>query len=341
MKDYTLFNAVKKEVAEGRVRESILGDLRLFKYTETCANDRVWNDCNKKCRGLIMKEDGTIIARPFSKFFNLQEMPETQVDNLPTGSYEIAEKLDGSCLTLFYYDGKWQGATPGSFVSEQAIVGTKMLENYNLEHMPKNVTPVLECIYPANRIVVSYANEHKLVLLAINELNGEEWHSDRVDQIAEKCGFPRPIRYNYSSLLDLPFPDNFEGYVVKFENGLRVKIKSPLYVKIHRLLNYMTPKNVIELMRGREYRATLEQLPTDLQAAMDDIRAAVQTAHYNHMAAITAIFNAAPVGERKAFALWAKAHAPVKYLGALFSLLDGKDIEDFVWKIVLEEIKNE
>lgn len=341
MKYYILHNAIKKEVAEGRVRASSYGDLTLYKYNEECSHNGFWNETNRLCRGIIFSADSTLIARPLPKFFNLNEEAESSIDNLPQCGFVVEDKLDGSCGIGYLSEGSWWLATPGSMVSEQASRGTAMLARYDIKRMPIDVTPIFEIIYPENRIVVDYCGEEKLVLLAIMEYNGQEWHWSRVDQMAETCGFERPQRFSHDNLAALPHRENSEGYVIRFENNFRVKVKSPWYVAVHRLLNYMTPKNVIELIRGREYRAILEKLPPDLQASMDDIRAAVQTAWLNHRAVITGIFNAAPRGDRKTFALWVKAHAPIKYLGALFGLLDQREIEDLLWKIVLEEIKGE
>ena len=55
----------------------------IFNYTAKCQYDGVWNDITMKCRGLIMSQDGEIIARPFEKFFNLGEL-----DSVPSGGVD-------------------------------------------------------------------------------------------------------------------------------------------------------------------------------------------------------------------------------------------------------------
>ena len=361
MKDPILLNRLWHEVKAGRVAASQSGPLTIFKYTQKTHIRDLWNAVNRQARGIIFQTDGTVIARPFEKFFNLNERPETHVDNLPwKEGVEIYEKVDGSC-GIGYLKGvqspldptgilwnKWHLATPGSMESDQAIEGTRMLNagDYKLEHLPLDSTPVFEIIYPENRIVVDYDGKRELVLLAIFEHNGIEWHPCRVDQIASMCGFRRPQRYNIDLRSEIPFEENSEGYVARFENGLRVKVKSPAYLRVHRLLNYLSPKGVIELMRGKEYGVTLRQLPKAIAADFDDVRAYVQgiyngiyTRAHENLNRLREEHHA--LTHRRDLALWIQANVPNAESGFVFALLDHKDIEDKVWKLVLEQVREE
>jgi RNA ligase len=355
MKDPILYKNLLKEVEAKRVTVSTEGDLQIFKYTQDTHIEGQWNDVNRQARGLIMRTDGTIVARPFPKFFNLGEVSETKLDNLPWHeSAEVFEKLDGSCGIGFLDNGVWRLATPGSLSSDQAISGTCMLYNapgYNLSALPTDCTPVFEIVYPGNRIVCDYTKDPRgsqfLALLAIIEHGGKEWHQARVDQIAAKCGFPRPKRYSLDlRSSDIPFNDNEEGYVVLFEGGLRVKIKSPAYLRVHRLLNYLSPKGVIELMRGKEYGVTLRELPPSIARDFDDIRAAVQ-AQFDSLKsdANCHLYKLhIAVGEdaaRKDKALWIQANVTPALRGLVFALLDAKDIEDGLWRLVLKGLEDE
>lgn len=351
MKDHKLLNELYKEVEAGRVTSSSVGPLTIFKYTQDCHIKSEWNDVNRQARGIIFKNDGTVVARPFAKFFNLNEVEETKLSNLPwSEGCEIHEKLDGSCGAGYLdSDGCWALATPGSMESVQAKQGTLMLRTMYfkaLQILPRDCTPVFEIIYPGNRIVVDYKGELKLVLLAIFEHNGEEWHPRRVDKIAENCGFDRPKVYNFDISGDIPFEENAEGYVVRFGNGLRVKIKSPTYLRIHRLLDYLSPKGVVELIRGKEYGATVEQLPDSIVRDFDDVRAHVQGMFYeinnsakDHLASMEYYlgFNK----NRKDQALWIQKNVPNELTGFVFGLLDNKDIEDGIWRLVIERVKQE
>lgn len=357
MKDPILLNKLYKEVERDNVSVMSDGDLLIFKYTQDCHIEGRWNEINRQARGLIMRTDGTVVARPFAKFFNLGEVSETRLDNLPwEESLEVYEKVDGSCGIGYWQEGiGWKLATPGSMMSEQAIQGTKILNDdpAGLMGLPLDCTPIFEIIYPTNRIVVDYKGETFLSLLAIFELNGVEWHPRRVDQIAEKCRFRRPRRYSLDlRASEIPFEDNSEGYVARFESGLRVKIKNPAYLRVHRLLNYLSPKGVIELIRGREYRATLDQLPPSIARDFDDIRAAVQqkydlyfnraqTLHHNVCKETDTwvAFESDRTINRKKQALWIMTNVEPDLRGLVFALLDQKDIEEGLWRLVINEVE--
>jgi hypothetical protein len=343
MKDYILYQKLLKEVQEGRVSASQAGDLTIFKYTQGCHIEGLWNETNRQARGIIFRDDGTVVARPFPKFFNLGEVSESMVENLPWHEeVEIYEKVDGSCGIGYFVDGMWRLATPGSMASDQAVAGTAILNSqYALEHLPQGCTPVFEIIYPANRIVVNYNGETFLSMLAIFELSGEEWHPRRVDQIAEKCGFRRPRRYNVDLRTEIPFEENSEGYVARFSSGRRVKVKSPAYLRVHRLLDHMSPKGVIELIRGKEYGVTVKELPQGIQQDFDDIRAYVQQMHDKLRIEAEDIAARIPEGDRKTQALWIQANTPNALTGIVFGLLDKKSMGDKIWKIVLEKVKDE
>lgn len=348
MKDPILFSQIQREVMRGNVTVNPHGDLLLFKYSQTCAFEKRWNKTNMMCRGLIMKEDGTVVARPFPKFFNVGEMVDTEPKNLPWSyGFDIWEKIDGSCGIGFQVDGIWQLATPGSITSEQAKAGTEMLDAYDLTALPEGCTPIFEIVYPGNRVVVDYGDDTFLSLLAIYELNGVEWHPNRVDQIAERVGCRRPQRFHFDldHSMDIQFNDNSEGYVIRFTSGTRVKIKSPTYVRIHRLLEYRSPKRVIQLIRGREYGTTIAELPKAIQAEFDDIRGLVQTEfhkrqsdaniHYEALAAFSDTLGGDdPRLRRKAQAEFVMRQTPPEYRPVMFQMLDGKDTSETLWKMV-------
>jgi hypothetical protein len=163
-----------------------------------------------------------------------------------------------------------------------------------------------------------------------------------VDQIAELCGFRRPRRFDIDIRnSDILFEDNAEGYVARFGNGFRVKIKSPTYLRIHRLLNHLSPKGVVELIRGKEYGTTVSQLPKEIAKDFDDVRAHVQgiynDIYTNACSNLASVIEVGP--SRKDQALWIQSNVPNSECGFVFALLDDKEIEDKIWKLVLEKVK--
>lgn len=116
--------------------------LTIWNYTEEVQYNNKWDELTLSARGLVTDEFGTIVARPFKKFFNMEEGKHT-----PTQDFEVFEKVDGSLGIVFNYKGEWLIATRGSFTSDQAIKGKEMLDKYPVEKLDKNKTYLFEIIY--------------------------------------------------------------------------------------------------------------------------------------------------------------------------------------------------
>ena len=189
------------------------------------------------------------------------------MENLPTDLPDVYEKLDGS-MCVQYYDGdKVCVATRGSFNSDQAIYGTKLLEKRRRTDFNSKWTYIYEVIYPGNRIVVDYGDREELVLLAvINTETGEE-----IDPIVEakRLGFSYPKKYNFDKIEEIVqtcetlSADN-EGFVVKYPNNFRVKIKGVEYLRLHRLITGFSTKSIWEcLMNGDSFEEVLTNVPDE------------------------------------------------------------------------------
>jgi len=85
--------ALKEMIAAGyvKVNQHPTKDLFIYNYSETAQFERFWNEVTLQCRGLILDANYTIMARPFPKFFNLEELVNEPIPNLP---FEVYEKMD-------------------------------------------------------------------------------------------------------------------------------------------------------------------------------------------------------------------------------------------------------
>jgi RNA ligase len=234
----------------------------ILNYTEKAAYANVWNDATLRCRGLIVNfVTNEVVARPFDKFFNYSQAgaPSWPLDTLVT----VADKLDGS-LGILYPAGegsceggcgsstRWAIATRGSFTSEQAVEGTRMLhEMYPEYEPPAGFTQLFEIIYPENRIVLDYEGERDLVLLgAVHNETGawtypHEWpNHDWTGPSATYVGV-----MTFSDALAVPPRDNAEGLVLySADTGERLKIKQDDYVALHRVLTGTSARTVWQYM---------------------------------------------------------------------------------------------
>lgn len=274
----------EKLVEEGYVRRVEKDGLVLYNYTDKCTYDRKWDTkYTRDARGIIFEEaTGVLIAKPFPKFFNLGEMEETQLLNLPDCPYEVTEKVDGSLGILYYYRGEWRMATRGSFDSEQAAKGLEIFKKtIDANFLAPNCTYLFEIVYPENKIVVNYGQQEKLVLLGIYnvEINPEG---------ADISVSGRDLRFQHQAAeyshsihkmieLQKTMPKDQEGFVVKYATGLRVKIKGEEYLKIHKMISNMTPLSFWESMEnGKVNREYLAQLPEEFKSDFEPIVAALE-----------------------------------------------------------------
>jgi hypothetical protein len=117
-------------------------DLWIWNYSVSVQYERLWDDITLQCRGIVTDNEGNVVARPFKKFFNIEEGKHN-----PTEEFEVFEKMDGSLGILFNYKDEWVFATRGSFTSDQSKRAYKLLEKYPIENLDKKNTYLFEIIY--------------------------------------------------------------------------------------------------------------------------------------------------------------------------------------------------
>ena len=239
--------------------------ISIYNYSRTCQYENKWDEITKSCRGLILDQEGNVVAKGFDKFFNIEEHKPEEIPNEP---FEVFEKLDGSLGILFWYQGKWILATKGSFTSDQAVRAKEILKKYNFEPIPKGYTTLVEIIYPENRIVCGYGDEESLVVLSmINNSSGKELDYTSLLYISDETRMPVVKKYDaindYKTLKSLISKDR-EGYVIRFRNGFRMKIKGEEYVRLHRILTGFSNVDIWEYLKdGKNIDELLDRVPDE------------------------------------------------------------------------------
>lgn len=269
----TLYQQMEEAVADGLVRENTLGPLRIYCYTPECVYSSAWNDITRMARGLIVDiESRSIIATPFVKFFNLHEISES----LPDSAFEVFEKLDGSLITLFFHDGRWRTATKGHLSSPQARWAEEWIKAHDLSALTPGTTYLCEAIYPKNRIVIRY-QKAGLSFLAAYDHEGHEIIYDTLANLAKVLQWDITNRLDFSSLSEListakTLPVTKEGFILRFANGYRIKVKGEEYCRIHRLISNCTPLAVWEYWQtGKDPMEMRRELPEEFWPDFDCI----------------------------------------------------------------------
>ena len=328
---------------------------QILNYTPKCQFDQFWNEQTKLARGLILDKEGNVIARPFEKFFNWEEYGERgHLGKLPNYNYfDVFDKLDGSLGILYKMpDNSHRIATRGSFESEQAKVATNMWAfKYEAFKPDDKYTYLFEIIYPENRIVVDYGNKKDLTLLAvIDKETGKSLNYAELLKIREQIGCPmthysgrHAYKRNMIRSVSGGIPEGAEGFVLLFDNGLRVKIKSDEYKRLHKILTGVSTKTIWELLRnGQDIKEYLYNVPDEfydwaveqerkIKKEFSIIHIYCKVFMSNFPTYTEAIENEMPT---KDLALRIKQE---KYASVLFAMWREKpeeDIRNIIWKMI-------
>ena len=316
--------------------------LTIWNYTEKVQYENLWDAVTLMCRGLVTDDTGDIVATPFQKFFNIEEGKFE-----PTENFEVFEKMDGSLGIVFWYRGQWVVATRGSFTSDQAIKAREILRKYNTNIMFRHLTFCFEIIYPENRIVLDYGNDEKLVLLGTFDKNGKE-----IDvEIWREYGFDVVKKYDgikdYKQLKEMVKNDQ-EGFVVKFSNGDRVKVKGIEYLRLHKIMTNVTTTGIWEYLKnGEDVMEILKDVPDEFY---NKIKSYVKDLRYSYFQISEDVgkkfdgmmygkYNdKEPIEDRKEFAEWVFTQ-PKHMSGILFRMFDKKDYSEIIWNLIRPEFK--
>jgi RNA ligase len=326
-------------------REHPDGGLWIHNYTQRCQYTRAWDEVTRMCRGLITDATGRIVARPFRKFFNLEEHTPEEIAGLADKPFTITRKLDGS-LGIGYLapDGQLAIATRGSFTSEQAQWATRYIRthypdfcNETLTHT--HYTYLFEIIYTDNKVVVDYKGfEGLIVLTVVHTETGEEVGDDFLPVFVGLDMLPvvDRIEAHWQSLpQDLV---NEEGYVIAFHHTTpptRIKVKLAEYVRLHRLLTKLNDRGVWECLKNGDSLDTfLENVPDEFYQWVRGVESRLKAEYERIEAQCHADFAGVPFGSRKEQALYITrcAHPPI-----LFKILDQKPYAPVIWKLIEPE----
>ena len=260
------------------VRKHPFLNLFIYNYTHKTQYGGLWDRYTERCRGLITDENGHILNNPFPKFFNLGEKEYTMVQHLPAEVPKITEKLDGMLGILYEEGGNPAISTRGTFDSQHAEWATNWLrlKGLKLSDFKKGYTYLFEIIYPGNKIVVNYRNRSELVLLAVR-MNDNNCELDHIKE-AQRLGLSYAKEYSFDEIDDiLKYLENrkgveSEGFVCKYSNGLRVKIKSLDYKRLHKILTGISARDIwVSLRDTGSVDSILENVPDEFFRWVKDV----------------------------------------------------------------------
>lgn len=285
----------------------------------------------RECRGLKFAPDGTLIARPFHKFFNLGEKRLPQEEPWDLG-HVVLDKLDGSMIHPAIVAGEMAFMTRMGLSSQarQAMdLAPEVVLDLSRVMLAAGYTPIFEFTSPDNRIVVSY-DMPELTLLAVRHTRtGAYMPFDEVTKIAERYGVAVARSFGRVDDVSRFWHDaralkGAEGYVVAFDDGHRVKIKADAYVLRHKALAGLAlEKNLLAWIAADAVDDVLPLLAPDAADAVRNYQGQVMAAVRRLETELDGFVAENAHLPRKDFAIKTQATLPARLQALAFRALDG------------------
>ena len=354
--------------------ESADGKLVGFKYSRQTVYDGAWDEITLQCRGIVFdKSTGDIIAHPFNKFFNYEEIYDVTADDGSmrltklgetlkrlrhgfepniTKNFRAMDKLDGSLGILFYYEDKWIIKTAGSFDSDQAKwaqnwFDTKIDNDRKELHLDKDWTYCFEIISSEDPHVCNYDYEG-LVLLGFFDENHTEGEMADIAELAYKLD----IRYSQMIYFDSmekmieqakKLDVDHEGFVVTFSSGFKMKIKGVEYLEKFKMMSAISKKDVrahfdvASLVVDPTYMMQIPEELWKIRKYGEDLESKCYDIKMRALGA-NSMITGLEGRERyeKAVEIMGK-----RYACLAINLATGRKINDLVFKFAVEELKSQ
>lgn len=312
--------------------------LSIWNYTPECQYNRMWDDVTVQCRGLVVHDDGHIVSKGFDKFWNFEEGMHT-----PTDDFEIFLKEDGQYIGCFRYEGEMIVNSRYSFTSKYAVEARRILDEkypFFKAFMYENTTYCFELI-GFEQVVVSYP-EVDLVLTGRFELQFDGWHE--VELFTSESLYLSKVKLvkkydglDYTNIKQLNW-QNSEGFVVKFSNGQRCKIKFQDYIRLHRVMTNISTTAIWEALRdGKPVSSILSDVPDEFYDKVRDCEDTFNTkfTEIEHLSKLYfQYFSPLLLISRKIFAERINAWLipPYKYIA--LAMIDGVDYDVMIWNFI-------
>jgi hypothetical protein len=311
--------------------------ISIYNYSRKTVYEKLWDDITKSCRALILDSSGNVVARSFDKFFNIEELSEEEI---PNESFEVFEKLDGSLIMVFKYLNELVVSSKGSFTSDHTFLAKKLINEKNFQDkFHEEHVYVFELIGPSNKIVLDY-KEDELVLLTAFEKNS--WNEIGIVDLGVRSAKRYDSLKDYRKLKQI-IPSNKEGFVIRFKNGFRMKIKGEEYFRLHSIITNITSIKIWETLKdGEDLSSKLENIPDELDFWIKSVVKSIHYSRYSIMNHVGKTFDyymygkyndQEPETDRKKFAEWVMTKEqwmrPI-----LFKMFDNKKYDDILWKLV-------
>ena len=224
----------------------------------------------RECRGIILDEtDGyRPVCVPFFKFGNYGE---PYADDIDWNTARVQEKIDGSLIKVWHHKNVWRVSTNNTINAGSARTNDNEDTFLNIfqrawtftgrqfSELNPDYTYMFELVSPQTRVVVPYMETKLYHIGTRDNTTLQELHAD--------IGIEKPKELSISTIeacveAAKNLDKYHEGFVVVDSRWRRIKVKSPVYVAIHHLLNNIaSDKRVIDLILSGEDAEVVAYFP--------------------------------------------------------------------------------
>ena len=224
--------------------------LTVYNYTQKCTYERAWDNVTLQARGLIYNEIDELVALPWPKFFNLGEPDCQAIPNDPPDSVTVKE--DGSLGIGFLHNNEVWWSTRGSLESPQsdvcAVIWYDKFSHVNSEVL-RGLTIFVEIVGPETRVIIPYY-EPDLILLGARRLDdGYDLSYDEITRLGKKLGMTVVKNAGGTTQEAINAASKMtsleEGFVLRWGDQ-RVKVKSPAYLSVARIISGMNERRIAD-----------------------------------------------------------------------------------------------
>jgi RNA ligase len=314
------------------------------------SNDPVGSAIRRECRGIIFNQDGELISRPYAKFFNVGEKPETQLNKVNLyESHIVLEKLDGSMIrpipTVEGFNlATKAGVTDISHQAEEFISDKPHYAKFIHSMFDGKLTPIFEWVSRKNRIVVDYENDNLILTAIRNTEMGHYLPYFNMLDLAEHWNIPVVQAVDGLAVQNIELFvkqirewEDSEGVVLRFDTGHMVKIKADQYVLRHKTKDAINQeKNVISILLNDDVDDLIPLLTPEDATRIQEFQHAFWLSFEDVAGEIYDLYRQIDKGQsQKDFALFAVSSVLPHYQPFMFKLRKGFPIKD----LLIEQIR--
>lgn len=365
-------NLIEQYIKDGWLRRQWNKDktLQVLDYTQQTTYANKWDGVTTRCRGIVLDKNYNIVMPCMPKFFNFEQSDQRQqnkiIDMFDKTMYTFAtplitKKYDGCLAAIFPYNGHLIITSKCSFDSfvvnaVREIIKDQLFVN-QLENMSLGL--VCEVIHPDTHILVNYGDTKELRVITgfnintLEEFSYEEMedriniiNSDKIKMVEKQQDMDFWTLNEWQRTHDA----SEEGFVVRFNNNMRVKFKSEQYLSCAKAAHHISYGAFVKYLLENydKYKDNaidiiltdyISLLPDELQKEAKKIAFLINYDFSYYYVKIIMLYQQTKGLTAKEIALKTDNKELNKYKGLVFNYKKGKNIDKEVFKILLEKDK--